>query len=164
MCCQKLDKALAHPVHETLITTRADTSSDQTCGFSDSQVFWSLQADTDLKKPQLLIGIFRCTRKKSSGAREKNLQVRGAAACAQLWSTLAKMRAGWSSWSLLSFEATIRADPTNINGSLFHSLECSSFLNGCLATMAADQKFRLQSHFSFHSAGHQDQFAWRCHQ
>ena len=29
VCCQKLNKALAHPVHETLITTRADTSSDQ---------------------------------------------------------------------------------------------------------------------------------------
>ena len=28
-----------------------------TCGFSDNQLFWSLQAATDLKKPQLLIGI-----------------------------------------------------------------------------------------------------------
>ena len=73
VCCQKLNNALAHPVHETLITTRADTSSDQTCGFSDSQVFWSLQADTDLKKPQLLIGIFRCARKKSSGERSSRL-------------------------------------------------------------------------------------------
>ena len=157
-CCQKLNNALAHPA-----------SSRNSYHNKSRHIMWShLRV---LRQPGLLVVAgghgseeapivdrhLQVRKKKSS-------EVRGAAACAQLWSTIAKMRAGWSSWSLLSFVATIRADQTNINGSLFHSLECSSFLNGCLATMAADQKFRLQSHFSFHSAAHQHQFAWRCHQ